>query len=410
MLLLSAFFSGGEMAFLASDKLVMEINRKRFPRMSKITDIFMANSGVLISTILVGNNVAMVIYGLAFSDMFGPFFTSRFTDNATILLLCQTILSTIIIIVTAEFLPKALIQINPSMMLNILALPLMFFYILFYPIGRAMQLLAHFFINKILHSKTTSTVEPFLPGRTDLDNLLSRQADATQETVSDVIQEAKLMKNALDFSKIKVRDCFVPRTEIAAIDIEESVDTLDKMFIETGYSKILVYQDTIDNIVGYIHVSGMFKRAETIKKMMIPIVVVPETMSAKMLLKLFTGQHKSIALVVDEFGGTAGMVTMEDVLEEIFGEIDDEHDTVEYVEKIVDDGFIFSGRLEIDYLNEKYDLDLPTSDDYDTLAGLILNTTKSIPARDEVIKIDGFIIRILVVGKAKIEKVKLIKE
>ncbi len=410
MLLLSAFFSGGEMAFLASDKLVMEINRRRFPRMSKITDIFMANSGVLISTILVGNNVAMVIYGLAFSDIFGPFFTRQFTDNATVLLICQTIVSTIIIIVTAEFLPKTLIQINPSVMLNILALPLMFFYILFYPIGRFMQMAAHFFIRKVLHSKPTTNNEPLIPGRTDLDKLLSSQTESAQESVSDVIQEAKLMKNALDFSKIKVRDCFVPRTEIAAIDIDATVDELDAMFIETGYSKILVYQDTIDNIVGYVHVSGMFMRYDSIKKMMTPIVVVPETMSAQMLLKLFTGQHKSIALVVDEFGGTAGMVTMEDVLEEIFGEIDDEHDTIEYVEKVVDDGYIFSGRLEIDYLNEKYGLNLPISDDYDTLAGLVLSITQSIPARDEVVKIDGFSIRILAAGKAKIEKVKLTRE
>lgn len=399
------------MAFLASDKLVMEINRKRFPRMSKITDIFMANSGVLISTILVGNNIAMVIYGLAFSEMFGPFFTSRFTDNATVLLFCQTIVSTIIIIVTAEFLPKTLIQINPSVMLNVLALPLMFFYILFYPIGRGMQWAAHFFITKVLRSKAPATDEPLLPGRVDLDNLLSMQADVVTESDTDVSQEAKLMKNALDFSKIKVRDCFIPRTEIAAIDITESVEELDKMFIETGYSKILVYEDSIDNIIGYVHVSGMFKDAKSIKSMMTPIVVVPETMSANLLLKQFTGQHKSIALVVDEFGGTAGMITMEDVLEEIFGEIADEHDTVEYVEKVVGEGeYIFSGRLEIDYLNEKYNLDLPVSDDYDTLAGLILNTTQSIPARDEVVKIDGFTIRILVAGKAKIEKVKLIKE
>lgn len=411
MLLLSAFFSGGEMAFLASDKLVMEINRKRFPRMSKITDIFMANSGVLISTILVGNNIAMVIYGLAFSELFGPFFTSRFTDNATVLLFCQTIVSTIIIIVTAEFLPKTLIQINPSVMLNVLALPLMFFYVLFYPLGRGMQLAAHFFITKVLRSKAAVSNEPLLPGRVDLDNLLSTQVEVVAESDSDVSQEAKLMKNALDFSKIKVRDCFIPRTEIAAIDIDESVDELDKMFIETGYSKILVYEDSIDNIIGYVHVSGMFKDAKSIKSMMTPIVVVPETMSANLLLKQFTGQHKSIALVVDEFGGTAGMITMEDVLEEIFGEIADEHDTVEYVEKKIDENeYIFSGRLEIDYLNEKYDLDLPVSDDYDTLAGLILNTTQSIPARDEMVKVDGFTIRILVAGKAKIEKVKLIKE
>lgn len=417
MLILSAFFSGSEMAFLASNKLVLEINRRRFPRMSKITDIFMANAGVLISTILVGNNVAMVIYGLAFSEVFNPFFTSHFSDSASLLLFCQTIVSTIIIIVTAEFLPKTLIQVNPTVMLNILALPLMFFYIIFYPIGRGMQMAAHFFITKILRSSSNTSSEPLIPGRVDLDNLLSKQAEVAQDMVenkghsTDISQEAKLMKNALDFTKIKVRDCFIPRTEIVAIDINDSIQELDKLFIETGYSKILVYEDSIDNIIGYVHVSGMFKGIQSIKQMMTPIVVVPETMSAQLLLKLFTGQHKSIALVVDEFGGTAGMITMEDVLEEIFGEIDDEHDTVEYVEKVINDNeYVFSGRLEIDYLNEKYDLSLPVSDDYDTLAGLILNETHSIPERDEMIKIEGFTFVILIASGAKIEKVKLIKE
>ncbi|MCQ2203194.1 MAG: hemolysin family protein [Bacteroidales bacterium] len=414
MLLLSAFFSGGEMAFLASNKLVMEINRRRFPRMSKITDIFMANSGVLISTILVGNNVAMVIYGLAFSDVFGPFFTSRFTDSASVLLFFQTLVSTIIIIVTAEFLPKTLIQINPSVMLNVLALPLMFFYIIFYPIGRGMQMAAHFFITKVFRSKAATNVDPLMPGRIDLDNLLSKQAENENTSdgrhVADGSQEAKLMKNALDFSKIKVRDCFVPRTEIAAIDINDSVEELDKMFIDSGYSKILVYEDSIDNIIGYVHVSAMFKGIKNIKEMMTPIVVVPETMGAQMLLKLFTGQHKSIALVVDEFGGTAGMITIEDVLEEIFGEIDDEHDTVEYVEKeIGENEYVFSARLEIDYLNEKYDLGLPVADEYETLAGLILSETQSIPERGEVVNIDGFEFRILVMSGAKVEKVKVKK-
>ena len=399
------------MAFLASNKLVMEINRKRFPRMSRITDIFVANSGVLISTILVGNNAAMVIYGLAFADLFTPFFISNFGEvSSSVLLLSQTIVSTIIIIVTAEFLPKTIIQINPSVMLNILALPLMFFYIVFYPIARGMQMTAHFFITKVLRSKVSDDSQSLIPGRVDLDMLLSKQAENVTDSEDDVSQEAKLMKNALDFSKIKVRDCFVPRTEIAAIDISSSIMKLNQMFIETGYSKILVYEETIDNIIGYVHVSTMFQDVADIKSAMTPIIIVPETMSANLLLKQFTGQHKSIALVVDELGGTAGMITLEDVLEEIFGEIDDEHDNVmEYVEKEIGDGeYIFSGRLEIDYLNEKYGLHLPVGEQYDTLAGLILDETQSIPSRGETIETDDFIFRILVTQKAKVDKVKVI--
>lgn len=407
MLILSAFFSGSEMAFLASNKLVMEINRKRYPRISKITDIFVGNPGTFIATILVGNNVAMVIYGLAFGDLFSPFFTAHVSDNASLLLLSQTIVSTIIIIVTAEFLPKTVIQTNPSGMFNFLAIPLMFFYVIFYPIARFMNMSAHFFITKILRSKIKAD-EQIMPGRIDLDNLLSEQAEVAQEAEGEITQEAKLMKNALDFSKIKVRDCAIPRTEIVAIDLDSTVDELNKQFIETGYSKVLVYEDTIDNIIGYVHVSAMFKGAKSIKSMMNPILVVPETMSANLLLKQFTGQHKSIALVVDEFGGTAGMITMEDVLEEIFGEIDDEHDVVEYVEKVVCEGeYIFSSRLEIDYLNDKFGLKLPVSDDYDTLSGLILSISQSIPRQNEIVETDGFTFRILKASNSRIDKVKV---
>lgn len=407
MLVLSAFFSGSEMAFLASNKLVMEINRKRYPRISKITDIFVGNPSIFIATILVGNNVAMVIYGLAFDDLFGPFFTANVSDNASLLLLCQTLVSTIIIIVTAEFLPKTIIQTNPSGMFSFLAIPLMFFYVVFYPIARFMQGAAHFFITKLLRSKIQKD-EQIMPGRIDLDNLLSEQAEVAQEKDGEVTQEAKLMKNALDFSKIKVRDCAIPRTEIVAIDIDSTVEELNQQFIESGYSKVLVYEDTIDNIIGYVHVSAMFKGAKSIKDMMNPILVVPETMSANLLLKQFTGQHKSIALVVDEFGGTAGMITMEDVLEEIFGEIDDEHDVMEYVEKVVCEGeYIFSSRLEIDYLNDKFGLKLPVSDEYDTLSGLILSISQSIPRQNEIVETDGFTFRILKASNSRIDKVKV---
>lgn len=408
MLLFSAFFSGGEMAFLASNKLLLELNRKRYPRMSRIIDIFMARPGILIATILVGNNVALVIYGLVFSETFDPFF-SQYVSGSTALLLVQTLVSTIIIIVTAEFLPKTLIQLNPSLMLNILALPLLFFFVVFYPIGYAMQKTASFIIRHIFGSAPSAQTNNLMPGRVDLDNLLSRQSETTNDEDGQLVsQEAKLMKNALDFSKIKVRDCFVPRTEIVAVEIDDEVSELHAKYIESNYSKILVYQYTIDNIVGYVHVSEMFKGAKSIRNMMSPIAVVPETMGANKLLNLFTEQHKSIALVVDELGGTAGMVTIEDVLEEIFGEIDDEHDVEVYVEdKLSDTEYMLSGRLEIDYINDKFDLDLPTSDEYDTLAGLILSVSRSIPEKGEKIEMPNFCFTIMEASNARIDKVLL---
>lgn len=406
MLILSAFCSGSEMAFMSSNKLLLEINRSKHPRISKIIDIFLSKPDILISTILVGNNVALVIFGLEFGYLFGPSLSQHF-ESPSVILLIQTLISTVVIIVTAEFLPKTIIQINPTAMLNVLAVPLLLLFIIFYPIGRLMQMLAHFIIKYIFKSKVESNYEGWLPSRVDLDNLLQHQTQTATNDAS-VTQEARLMKNALDFSKIKVRDCAVPRTEIVAVDIDDSLDELKQKFIDTKYSKILVYQDNIDNIVGYVHVSEMFHAAKTIRSMMTRIVVVPETMRANTLLKLFTEQHKSIAIVVDEFGGTAGMITLEDVLEEIFGEINDEHDVNELEEKqLSETEYVFSSRLEIDYLNEKYKLKLPISDDYDTLSGLLLNKTGAIPKSGDVITFDDFEIKILTTSSARIETVRL---
>lgn len=411
MLFFSAFFSGSEMAYLSSNRLDLEINRKKHPRSARIIDIFTADSSTLIATILVGNNIALVIYGLMFDRLMQPVISEHITTSDSLSLLIQTVLSTIVIIIAGEFIPKTIIQINPSRMLSILAMPLMFFYIIFYPIARGMQACAHFFITKILRKPVDDDNANILPSRIDLDNFLTNQSENTNNTESEVAQEAKLMKNALDFGKIKVRDCAIPRTEIEAVDITDSIEELNNTFIRTGYSKILVYEESIDNIIGYVHASSMFKNPTDIRSIMYPIAVVPETMEAKMLFKRFTGEHKSIALVVDEFGGTAGMVTLEDVLEEIFGEINDEHDTPDYIEKVCAEGeYIFSGRLEIDYLNDKYNLNLPTSDDYDTIAGLILSITESIPAQEETIDAQDFEFKILVATQARIETVKLTKK
>ena len=362
MLLLSAFFSGSEMAFLASNKLLIEIGRQKHPRVTSIIDIFNSNPSLLIATILVGNNVTMVIYGLVFSDTVGPVL-SNYISSPTLTLLAQTIISTIIIIVTAEFLPKSLIQINPSTMLYVVAVPLFFFYIIFYPLSVVMQKASSFVIKYILRTRSEEQPQSLLPGRVDFDNQVSMQAEKNPDD-SEVGLEAKLMRNALDFSKIKVRDCYIPRTDMVAININESVDHLHKKFVSSGYSKILVFNGSIDNIVGYVHVSEMFKGSKSIRSMMSPIAVVPETMRANLLLKQFTSQHKSIAIVVDEFGGTSGLITLEDVLEEIFGEINDEHDDDDLIdERLDDETYVFSGRMEVDDINEKYGVHLPTSDD-----------------------------------------------
>ncbi len=399
------------MAFMASDKLSLEINRRRFPRMSRIVDLFMARPGVLIATILVGNNVALVVFGLLFNELSMPILHG-YALSASGILLLQTVVSTIIIIVVAEFLPKTLIQRNPSLMLNLLALPLFFFYVVFYPIGSAMQRFAHFLIGKIFGKTEVDENADLLPGRVDLDNLLSKQAEtqSSRPSAQLVSQEAKLMKNALDFAKIKVRDCTVPRNEIVAVDINDSLEELREKFVTSHHSKIIVYDETIDNIVGYVSVSELFLHAKNIRSITLPILIIPETMSAKTLLEQFREHHKSMALVVDEFGGTAGIVTLEDVLEEIFGEINDEHDIQIYEERrIRNDEYIFSGRLEIDYLNDKYGLGLPVSDEYDTLAGLILSESRAIPERGEVVEIDGFTFKVVEATHTRVDKVNLLK-
>ena len=406
MLLLSAFFSGSEMAFLASNKLLIEIGRQKHPRVTSIIDIFNSNPSLLIATILVGNNVTMVIYGLVFSDTVGPVL-SNYISSPTLTLLAQTIISTIIIIVTAEFLPKSLIQINPSTMLYVVAVPLFFFYIIFYPLSVVMQKASSFVIKYILRTRSEEQPQSLLPGRVDFDNLVSMQAEKNPDD-SEVGLEAKLMRNALDFSKIKVRDCYIPRTDMVAININESVDHLHKKFVSSGYSKILVFNGSIDNIVGYVHVSEMFKGSKSIRSMMSPIAVVPETMRANLLLKQFTSQHKSIAIVVDEFGGTSGLITLEDVLEEIFGEINDEHDDDDLIdERLDDETYVFSGRMEVDDINEKYGVHLPTSDDYDTLAGLILSDTQSIPREGDVVEVDRFEFKVLQAGHTTVDKIQM---
>ncbi|WP_075591595.1 hemolysin family protein [Labilibacter marinus] len=404
-LLFSAFFSGCEMAFISSNKLLIELNKKKFPFLSKVIDIFIQNAGIFISTLLIGNNIALVVYGLQMAQILEPLIEVYIT-SATGVLLTQTALSTLLILVTAEFLPKILFRINPILVLNIAALPLLLFYIIFYPISKLTVTLSNLLMNKVLKTPVQTTQNIVL-GRIDLSNLISHHHEKL-ENDDDVAQEVKLLKNALDFSKVKVRECIIPRTEISAIEVSEGLDVVKQRFIETGYSKILVYKDSIDNIIGYIHVSELFKKPKQLKNAINPLSIVPETMTANKLLEVFTQEHRSIALVVDEFGGTAGIVTMEDILEEIFGEIDDEHDVSDLVEKQISESeFVFSGRVEIDYINEKYDLDLPESDNFETIAGYILHHNQSIPKNGEEIIIDDYKMKIQVASDNRIDLINL---
>lgn len=408
-ILFSAFFSGSEMAFLSANKLHIELNRRKNPRMAKLIDRFLQKPGMFITTILIGNNIALVVYGIYMGSLFEPIISRHFSSDFSILLF-QTIISTIIILITAEFLPKIIFRINPTFTLNLFSVPLTLFYGVFFPVSRLTLGLSTFLIKKVAKPGTPVSTEELVIGRLDFNHLLEEHQEK-RSTDEEMPQEVKLLKNALDFSSVKIRECTIPRTDLEAVDSEESIETLRQKFIDSGHSKILVFKENIDNIIGYIHVSELFKHPRTLKKIINPITIVPETMTANKLLASFTKEHRSIALVVDEFGGTAGMVTLEDILEEIFGEIDDEHDISDLVEKQIDDRkYHFSGRFEIDYLNEKYQLDLPVSDEYETLAGLILSFNESIPKAGDEINIAPFSIRILDATSSKIELVELVKE
>ncbi len=405
-LFLSAFFSGSEMAFLSSNKLLIELNRKKHPHLAKITDTFIQNQGLFISTILVGNSIALVVYSIYMGHLIEPWIARYFNSDIAILLL-QTLFSTLVILFTAEFLPKVLFRINPTLTLNIVSLPLRFFYTLFYPISSFTLSISNFLIRRVLKAPSPPGRKSIVIGRIDLDNLITEHQEKTKSDES-VPQEVKFLKNALDFSSVKIRECTIPRTDIEAIEVDDGLDTLSHKFIETGHSKILVFKGNIDNIIGYVHVSALFKQPQSLRNIVSQISIVPETMTANNLLELFTQERKSIALVVDEFGGTAGIVTLEDLLEEIFGEIDDEYDVSDLTEKKIDKGiYQFSGRFEVDYLNDKYLFDLPVSDEYETLAGMVLFYNEAIPKVGEVIEIKNFYVKIIDASSSKIKLLEI---
>ncbi len=402
----SAFFSGMEIAFISANKFQIELQNKQGKFWAQIFSYFNKHPSRFISTMLLGNNISLVVYGMMMALLLEPPM-ALFIQSGIVVILLQTLLSTMLILITAEFLPKALFRINPGVMLSTFAIPSAIAYIVLYPVVYLTTSLADFILKRLFRVKTVKEDVSF--GRVDLDNYL-REATFNIREDQEIEHEIEIFQNALSFSEIKVRECMVPRTEIVALEVMSPVEELIGMFVETGLSKIMIYRDTIDHIIGYVHSFEMFKKPNHVREVLLPVINVPETMPAQELLLQFTQQHRSVAVIMDEFGGTSGMITIEDVVEEIFGEIDDEHDVDEMVEKVMDENtWEFSARLEIDYLNKEYGLGLPESDDYSTLGGFITHEHESIPEKNEEIVISPFKFTALQVKNNRIEVVRVDK-
>jgi len=406
-ILLSAFFSGMEIAFISSNKLRLELDIKQGDFGSAILKIFSKNPGQYIATMLVGNNIALVIYGIFFSRLLSPMLTPLLGSDILVLIV-NTVISTAVILFVAEFLPKNTFIIAPNFFLKTLSFPTVIFFWLFYPVSRFALMISNLFIRIFPGSKQERKhQENIVFSKVDLDHFISLNRER-EESSGPERHNIKIFRNALDFSNVKLRECMVPRTEIEAVECNSPVTELKDRFIETQHSRILVYQDSIDNIIGYFELKDIFTNPPDIRSNIRKLTIVPETMSANKLLRVFVEEKKNVALVVDEFGGTSGMVTIEDVLEEIVGDIEDEHDVQELTEKVVSPGeYVFSGRLEIDYLNEKYRLNLPEEDDYETLAGMILFYHGSIPGNNDVIRIKNIVFRMLKVTSTRVELVSM---
>ncbi len=402
-LALSAFFSGIEIAFVSANKLKIELDKKLGSFPARIYSYFTKYQSRFITAMLLGNNIALVVYGIVMGNLLEPSIAA-ITSNAVLALLLQTVVSTLIILVTAEFIPKVIFRINPNGILGIFAVPITIIYVLLFVPVMVTIWIADIFLRYVFKAETSSSEMVF--NLVDLDNLV-KEATAEQDQ-DEIDNEIQIFQNALDFSSVKARECMVPRTEIIALELEDSINELRDLFVETGLSKIIIYRDNIDNIIGYTHSYEMFKHPEAIKNILLPISIIPETMPANEVLELLIEQKRSIAVVVDEFGGTAGLLTMEDVVEEIFGEIEDEHDHEELVEEVLGPGeYRFAARLEVDYLNNEYDLNLPDEEDFETLAGLIIHLSESIPEQNEEVENEQFVFTIEKVDGKRIECVRV---
>lgn len=408
-LIFSAFFSGTEIAFVSASKLQIELQSQQGKLAGRILAFFTQKPSRLINTALVGNTIALVIYGIFMASVLEPWIASKlpesFNSQSTVVIL-QTILSTIIVLFTAEFTPKSIFLLNPNNLLSLLAIPMIMIFFIMFPVVWLIEQMSKFIIIYVLRQQYSEDRQVF--GLTDLGNYIKQNTrDDIKKTKVEL--DTKIFNNALEFKTVRIRECMIPRTEISAIDIEDDVEELKTEFIESGHTKILVYRESIDDVIGYCHVLDLFKKPKDIESMLTPIIIVPETMLANELMIQFIQERKSLALVVDEFGGTSGIVSLEDVIEEIFGEIQDEHDEDEdWVEQKVDEGkYILSARHEIDYLNEKFDWNIPEGD-YDTLGGFILSITESIPEVHDVIEHGVFEIKIVSMEDARIDNVLFI--
>jgi len=403
----SAFFSGVEIAFVSANKLQIELQGGKGAFAGKMLARFIKKPSRFIAMTLVGNTVSLVVYGIFMAQLVDPLLEENlppFLNNEVTILLFQTIISTAVVLVTAEFLPKSLFLINPNWLLSFFAAPLSLIYFLMYPIIWVVVALSRLIITKVLGLEYSEDKPVF--GLTDLSHFIrsSLQHENDQHTLQ---MDTEIFANALEFKKVKVRDCMIPRTDIVAVSIDEGIEDLRQQFVGSGHSKIMVYKESIDEIIGYCHSSALFKKPKSVQSILTTITIVPEVMLANELMVQFITEHKSVALVVDEFGGTSGIVTMEDIIEEIFGEIHDEHDIGEWTEQKLDkNNYLLSARHEIDYLNDKYGWGIPEGD-YDTLGGFILSVTENIPKPNEKIEISPFTITVVSTQKTHIDMVKL---
>ncbi|MGA9237631.1 hemolysin family protein [Robiginitalea sp.] len=412
-LLLSAFFSGMEIAFVSANRIYLEIEKKQEGVLARVLTKLTASPSKFIATMLIGNNIALVVYGLYMGDLLMDWFYSVLPSENILVhvlfsdftLLTQTFISTLVILLTAEFLPKVLFQIYSNTLLKALAIPAYVFYVIFWPISAFVISISDFILKTFF--KTDGDEVQLAFSKLELGDYITEQME-TVEAHEEVDSEIQIFQNALEFSAVKAREVMVPRTEITAVELHETPKNLTKLFTQTGYSKILIYKDTIDSIIGYAHSYELFKKPKTLKSILLPVEFVPETMLIQNILNVLTKKRKSMAVVLDEYGGTSGILTVEDIIEELFGEIEDEHDSTDLdEEQLSETTFKFSARLEVDYLNEQYRLDLPESDEYGTLGGMIVNETGEIPDKDSEIRIGKFLFRILEVSNTKIDLVTL---
>ena len=404
-MVLSGFFSGMEIAFVASNRLLAEMDKEKNGIAQKCLTVYYNNPNGFVSTMLVGNNIVLVIYGILFAQIFDTTLFKGIEEPATRVVL-DTIFSTIIILFTGEFLPKTLFKSNPNQLLTFFAPLAYVFFIILWPISRFATFLARILL-RMVGVKMDEEENDGTFTKVDLDYLVQSTIE-NAENEDDIEEEVKIFQNALDFQDTKVRDCMVPRTEINAVEENCTLQELQQMFIESGNSKIVVYEGDIDHIKGYIHSSEMFRAPENWKEHIRQMPFVPETMAAQKLMQVFLLQKKSLGVVVDEFGGTSGIVSLEDIVEEIFGDIEDEHDNTKYIAKqIADNEYILSARLEIDKVNEMFNLDLPESDDYMTLGGLLLHVYQSFPTLNEIVKVEMYEFKIIKNTMTKIELVRL---